>query len=398
MGIQNKFENKRVLIWGYGREGQSTERFLKECCNAKSVDVFEGKRDGIDEDKYDFIIKSPGIVMHEDNPKYTSQTELFLEEFKDRVIGITGTKGKSTTSSMLYHVLSKCLDKKVILLGNIGAPCLDYFSEIDEDTAVVFEMSCHQLAHTQFSPHVAVFLNLYEEHLDYYGTFERYYNAKKNVTNYQDEDDYFYVGEDVPEFETKAQTLRILKKDTMDFEMNILGWHNAYNATFVWNIATGVYGLSSESVIEAINSFEGLSHRLQKVGTFDGITYYDDSISTIPKAAIAALGAVPNAQTILIGGMDRGICYDELTDFIKYNRQYKYILMYASGERMYQLLKGFDNCYYEENLQDAVQLAKTITDKGHACILSPAAASYGYFKNFEERGDVFQSYVNKTAE
>ena len=168
MNIQEKFGNKRILIWGFGREGQSTKHFLSRCCTPACVDVFEGKRDGIDEDAYDFIIKSPGIVMEEEHPKYTSQTEIFLEEHRDRVIGVTGTKGKSTTASMLRHVLGRCLNKKVILLGNIGEPCLDYFDEVDDETVVVFEMSCHQLAHTKVSPHVALFLNLYEEHLDYY--------------------------------------------------------------------------------------------------------------------------------------------------------------------------------------------------------------------------------------
>jgi len=394
MEVQNSFDGKRILIWGYGREGKSTENFLKRCSNPLSVEIFEGKRDGIDEDKYDFIFKSPGIVMHEDNPKYTSQTEVFLNAHRDKVIGVTGTKGKSTTSAMLSHVLSECLDKKVILLGNIGEPCLDHFDEVDENTLVVFEMSCHQLAHTKVSPHVAVFLNLYEEHLDYYETLDRYYNAKKNIALYQNEDDYLFVGEDVPEFESRAHKSRILKNETLDCNMSILGIHNAYNAEFVYRIATEIYGVSSENVIKSVESFKGLSHRLQKVGCINGITYYDDSISTIPKATIEACRSVPNAQTILIGGMDRGINYDELIDFVKSNEMYNYIFMYASGERIYSLVKDYDNCYYEEDLKKTVELAKKITDEGKACILSPASASYGYFKNFEERGDVFCEYVN----
>lgn len=101
-----KFDGKSILIWGFGREGQSTKHFLSRCCKPSNVDVFEGKREGIDENKYDYFIKSPGIVMEEDSPKYTSQTEIFLENYRDHVIGITGTKGKSTTSSMMYHVLN----------------------------------------------------------------------------------------------------------------------------------------------------------------------------------------------------------------------------------------------------------------------------------------------------
>ena len=119
MDIRRDFDNKNILIWGYGREGQSTEAFLKQYCRPKEITVFEGSREEIDEDKFDLIIKSPGIIMDEDHPKYTSQTEIFLSAFSQNVIGITGTKGKSTTSALLYHVLKNTLKRKVILLGNI---------------------------------------------------------------------------------------------------------------------------------------------------------------------------------------------------------------------------------------------------------------------------------------
>ena len=163
--IKDAVKDKRILIWGYGREGKASENYIKNYCEAKSVDVFEGKIHDFDEDEYDIIIKSPGIVMQDYEPlrknKYTSQTELFLNQYRDRIIGITGTKGKSTTSSMLAHVLEKCTDRPVILLGNIGLPCMDYCEQITDDTIIVFELSCHQMKHTKVSPHVAVFLNLY---------------------------------------------------------------------------------------------------------------------------------------------------------------------------------------------------------------------------------------------
>ena len=393
MKAQEEFDGKRILIWGFGREGQSSKRFFERLCKPASVDVFEGKRDEIDEDKYDFIVKSPGIVMEEDHPKYTSQTEIFLKAHRDKVIGITGTKGKSTTSSMMYHTLSKCLDKKVLLLGNIGSPCLDYYDEVDEDTVVVFEMSCHQLCHTKVSPHVAVFLNLYEEHLDYYKTIDKYFEAKANITKYQDEQDYFFVGENVPEIATKAHTEMLLWENVPDYDLKVLGYHNNYNANCVHRIATYIYGASDAAVTEALKSFDGLSHRLEYAGNVCGIDYYDDSISTIPNATIQALNAVANAATVLIGGMDRGICYDNLIDFINENTYYNYIFSYDSGKRIYDSVNHTPNCYYRDTLKEAVLLAKEITPQGKACILSPASASYGYFKNFEERGDVFKELV-----
>ncbi len=393
MSIIDKLNGKRILIWGYGREGQSTEQFLKRCCKPASVEIFEGKRDGFNEDDYDWIVKSPGIVYHEANLKYLSQTEIFLEEYRDRVIGITGTKGKSTTSSMLYTVLKECSGKKVIILGNIGQPCLDYFEEVDDNTIVVFEMSCHQLAHTEVSPHIAIFLNFYEEHLDYYETVERYFRAKSNVARYQKEGDYFFKGDNVPEIETKAQIIAMKRQCEQQFDLKVLGEHNIYNAQFVHYIAVKLLGCNEAEVLESMKTFKGLPHRLEHIGDVNGVAFYDDSISTIPEATISAIKSVPDAQTVLIGGMDRGINYDVLIRFIKENDQYKFICMYDSGKRIYDAVGECAQCYYVPDLELAVSEAKQITESGKACVLSPAAASYGYFKNFEERGEVFKQYV-----
>lgn len=390
MDRYTKLDGKRVLIWGYGREGKSSERFLREYCKPAEIAVFEGKREDIDESKYDCILKSPGIVMHEENPKYSSMTEIFLEEFRDQIIGITGTKGKSTTSSMLAHVLGDCLPRKVILLGNIGKPCLDYYGEIDEDTVIVFELSCHQLAHVRVSPHVAVFLNLFEEHLDYYGTLDRYFAAKCNITRFQKAGDSFFVGAQVPPIETAAKVTKITFGEAPEYHLQVLGEHNNYNADFVYRIATEVYGADAEAVKASLQTFTGLPHRLQRIGVKDGVTYYDDSISTIPNATIEALGSIPGAYSVIVGGMDRGIDYSALVQFIRENPQYRYILAYESGKRIYGEVSDCGWCCLVEDLAAAVAEAKRITPAGRACVLSPAAASYGYFKDFEERGNVFR--------
>ena len=317
MSIIEELSGKRILIWGYGREGMSTENFLKSRCEAASVEIYEGSREGIREEEFDLIIKSPGIVMEEDDPKYTSQTELFLRQFGRQVVGITGTKGKSTTSALLYAVLKECGGKPVALLGNIGQPCLDFYEEAEKGAAIVFEMSCHQLAHTKASPHIAVFLNLYEEHLDYYGTFEKYFQAKGNIARYQNEGDLFYVGENVPEIETRARTVRIRREEARPYRLKLIGGHNQYNAEFVYRIATEAFQLDGDKVRAGMERFSGLPHRLEYIGTKDGIAYYDDSISTIPEAAVRAAGSVPDVQTVLVGGMDRKIHYGVLTEYIK---------------------------------------------------------------------------------
>ena len=393
MSVAEQFNGKRILIWGYGREGKSTQDFLARCCKPASVEIYEGKKEGIAEDKYDWIFKSPGIVMEEDNPKYTSQTQVFLEEFGDRTIGITGTKGKSTTSSLIYTVLSQCTDRETLLVGNIGLPCLDYYDRIEKDTIVVFELSCHQLAHVTVSPHIAVFLNLYEEHLDYYKTVDKYFEAKTHISTNQGPKDYLYEGFEVPEFATKAERTVISPSDVGEYRLSIEGKHNQFNAEIAYRIATERYGCSPDAVRVALASFAGLSHRLQKIATINGVDYYDDSISTIPQATISAATSLANAGTLLIGGMDRGIDYTILEQFVSDNSQYRYIFMYESGRRIYNNLLNRESSVYVEDLEAAVAKAKEITEPGKACILSPAAASYGYFKNFEERGEVFESLV-----
>lgn len=398
MRIIDRLRDKNILIWGYGREGRSTERFINTFCSVKSLSVFEGKADGIDESKYDYIIKSPGIKVDAYHKKYTSQTELFLEEFAPQTIGVTGTKGKSTTSAMLYHALRACKGENVQLVGNIGLPCLDYYGEYDKDTIIVFEMSCHQLSHIRYSPHVAVLLNLYEDHLDYYGTLENYFSAKKNITLHQSAEDFFFCGDDVPPIRTPARQRRISHEAPISFDMKLTGEHNQFNARFVYAICTELYGCPDSGVRQAIMRFEGLPHRMQFVAKVNDVDYYDDSISTIPQATIEAVKSIPNVKTVLIGGMDRHIDYDVLIQFISRHPEYSYILSYESGRRIYEAVSHLPCCRYKSTLSEAVALAKAITPEGGACLFSPAAASYGYFKNFEERGDTFARLVLDNSE
>ena len=403
-----KYRDKKILIWGYGREGKSTEEFFKKHPVVASVDIFEGKPDEVDWDGYDCVFKSPGIRLEHPireqfqsgDPilsKLTSQTELFVEAFRDRVVGITGTKGKSTTTCLLHHVLKTCFEESTaFLVGNIGVPCLDYFDEMAEGDAVaVFEMSCHQLAYMSISPHTALFLNLYEDHLDFYGDRDTYFRAKRHITDFQTSDDYLYIGVDVPELHVNAHISQVRERYTG--EMKLLGEHNRYNASFVFHVATERFGLDPQSVEQAIADFTGLPHRLQFIGEVGGVKYYDDSISTIPEATIQAAESVPDVATILVGGMDREIDYTPLIRFIPEHRDITFICMYESGRRVFAETEKYSgtcsNLYLVTDLSAAVDLAKKLTQSGRACVLSPAAASYGYFKNFEERGDAFQAIV-----
>lgn len=392
MGINNYLENKRILIFGYGREGQSTERYIKNHVNYKTLDIFEGKKEDIDESQYDIILKSPGIVMLEENEKYSSQTTLFLDEFGGQTVGVTGTKGKSTTSSMLAHTLNSC-GKKAILLGNIGKPCFDYIDEIDDDTIIVFELSCHQLLHINKAPHIAVFLNLFEEHLDYYGTMDKYFGAKANIISHQTPLDIAYIGENVPDIVSDTDR-KIIYGWEHDFNLSIPGEHNRINAEFVFRIAADEFMCDVNKTISAINSYKGLPHRLEYFATKNGVRFYDDSISTIPEAAISAVNSIENTKVVIIGGMDRGIDYDILADFIMERQDVMFVLCYKTGERIKNMLTGGKNYQYVENLEAAYNISLQYAKGGEAVVLSPAAPSYGYFKNFEERGEYFKNLVN----
>ncbi|MBO4609343.1 MAG: UDP-N-acetylmuramoyl-L-alanine--D-glutamate ligase [Lachnospiraceae bacterium] len=409
MAAAGIFEGKRILIWGYGREGKSTEKWLSGHTSPKSVTIFEGKPEemlaGAGEDA-DIIIKSPGIVWppkgadvkacEEISAKITSQTEIFLHEYRMKTIGVTGTKGKSTTVSMLAHVLGELSGKKVILAGNIGLPCLDYFDDAAGDSIVVLELSCHQLKDAKTAPHISVFLDLYEEHLDYYGTMDAYFGAKSHIVTRQIAGDRAYIGENVPAIDSASEQIRVIpgEKDLEGIELSLFGDHNKINAYFVKKICCDEFGLSEDAVINSLRNFEALPHRMKKLGTFAGRNWYDDSISTIPEAAISAAESIPDAQVILVGGMDRGISYSVLEDYMKEHPEYKFICMYATGERIVKELgENLPNVCYEADLEAAVNKAYEITDPGRGCVLSPAAASYGYFKNFEERGQVFEELV-----
>lgn len=432
---------KRVLILGFGREGRSTYDYLIKAGGFESIGIADRKEinDEFDIpvslycgenyqhmlDSYDVVFKSPGIVLESEalccNCMLFSQTEALLKCYKKQIIGITGTKGKSTTTSLIYHILKEC-GKDVLIAGNIGIPVFDIADNIKKDTILVCEFSSHQLEYVTESPHIGVLLNIHEEHLDHYGTMEKYVAAKKRVYLNQSSDDVLYVNNMFlpDEGEPHGRIVAVGTEGEADImvggnyllydvrrmdipigNMKLLGRHNYFNIGVAYGVCSQ-YGITDEEFINAVISYEPLPHRLQRIGVFDGVTYYDDSISTICDTAIQALKSVDNAGTIIIGGMDRGIDYTELIDFLSISSVEYIICMYATGKRIYDEIhekhKEFinaDRLVLTDTLENAVELAKKLTAHGKACILSPAAASYGYFKNFEERGEKFCELVRQ---
>ena len=438
-------QGKKILILGLGKEGKSTYKLIRKYLKDQKIYISDKNKENLKEledknvvsifgdkyleslEDYDIIIKSPGISLKEiDTSKFIhkikSQLELLLEYFDNFTIGITGTKGKSTTSSLIYKILKE-QNKRVLLLGNIGMPIFDYIETIKEDTILVLEMSSHQLEYTNLSPNVAVFLNIYEEHLDYYKSIEKYIDAKCNICRYQKKTDYFIYNMDNEILSNKIKSIRdinsniykvsikeneasniYLKEDNVYFnseviynkneERNLKGQYNLSNIMFALAVSK-ILKLDINKAKESIRNFKTLAHRLEFVGKYDGVLYYDNCIGTVPMATIEAINALEKVDTLIIGGMDRGIDYKEFIEYLNSSNIRNIVCMPKTGHNIAKSLQK-EKVHIVETLEDAVKIAKEVTKKDSICLLSPAAASYGYFKNFEEKGDLYKELVRNS--
>ncbi len=426
------FDNKKILILGFGKEGRSTLKFINSLGVNADITVsdlydIDDKEEfdvkficGTDYQKqlqnYDMVIKSPGIVLESPSKdvikKITSQTEIFLNFYRHKTLGITGTKGKSTTTTLIYHILSKC-GIKAALVGNIGTPVFDSIKDINDNDVVVYEMSCHQLEYTDFSPHIALLLNLYEDHIDHYGTVSAYHRAKENIYRFQTKEDIFISSPECKKQIKESCARTIIPKicgktvfcgekstDINEEDTKLIGQHNLFDIAAAF-CAVSLFDISAEDFKKALSTYTPLPHRLEFVKEVGGVKYYDDSISTVGKTAINALLSVKNVGTVLLGGMERNIDYSDLVEFLCEFDIDNIVLMPDSGIRIGKQIeeacnkKGKRrNLIYASGLKEAVEKAAQLTVSGKSVVLSPASASYGFFKNFEERGDVFKALVN----
>ena len=422
--ICRRLNGKRILIAGFGREGKSTLRFLQKYMPEAIVGIADRNESAfqdIDKEKYslyfgddylkvssdyDVVIKTPGISVKDvdiDFSKITSQTDLFLEAYHNQVIGITGTKGKSTTSTLIYHLLKES-GNEVILAGNIGIPILDCVDDINERTIVVYELSAHQLQFINKSPHVGILLNVFEEHLDHFGTFEKYKEAKINVLRYMSDGDFAIVNQSIVNSQqsTVAHCIDFENADFEDYDINwdeipLFGEHNRCNVKAAL-CACKSYGLSLESLVPHLYTFKSLEHRQEFVGTFKDVKFYNDSISTIPQATIAALKTIKNVNFLLLGGFDRGIDYEPLVTYLKENALPYILITGQAGQTIKGKLVAAEykgNILEYPDMQSAFEIIRELAKSGDVCLLSPAAASYDRYKNFEERGRVFKDLANK---
>ncbi len=376
-----------VLLLGYGKEGKAARKYL-ENVKVGVADEKLGKQYLKKQADYDLVVKTPGIPKELVTRPYTTGTNIFLSKIQNTVIGVTGSKGKSTTASLIYEIL-KSGGKKVKLLGNIGEPMLSYQPKKDE--ILVVELSSYQLDDIDYSPQVAVVTNLFPEHMNYHGSAEKYYQAKKNIIK---QADYFIYNsqQKILSNWTKGflgEAISYNKK--VNYKSNLLGQHNQQNIQAA--VAVGkLFKVGEKDIKKAISKFKGLPHRLELVGEYQGIKFYDDAISTTPESTIKALESLNNVRTIFLGGEDRGYDFKELEKALKKHKVKNIVLFPDSGKRILKSKKGF-NILETSSMRKAVEFAYKNTPQGSICLLSTASPSYSLWDNFKEKGSEFVKLV-----
>ena len=373
--LEKWIAGKRVLLLGFGREGRALYRRIIQTGGFSALGIADAKE----------IADAPsGVTLH-----FGADYQKAMPEYD--IVFKSPAKGKSTTSSLLYHVLHEA-GVPSVLGGNIGIPTAELYEQITPETVIVMEIGVHQLEYNHVSPKTAVFLNLYEEHLDHYGTFEYYAFCKENIYRNQQPGDLLICGEpSLPaDGDCAAEVWRLAKDDrsadvsllggnTMYFrgetceipqDIQLTGEHNRYNCAVVYALAKRL-GLTDAQIVSGIRSFSPLPHRLSLIGTYHGIRWYDDSISTACETCIQALNSLPDTDTVLIGQ----------TAF-----QFERTLKQAGYPARHIHHAGRDFC-------GAIELSRALARPGGAVLLSPACASFDMFHNCEERGDIFKDIV-----
>jgi UDP-N-acetylmuramoylalanine--D-glutamate ligase len=429
-----ELKDKKIIILGAGREGLNTLAYLRKNLNNQTFGIADEKdlKDFPDNIKaslkdkktnihfgkdylkslknYEVIIVSPGMSPKtfdsflKKSHKITTPTQIFFSECKGKIVGVTGTKGKSTTVSLLASILKEG-GVKASLVGNIGKPALKALEKDKEGNVYVFELSSYQLHYLKTSPCISVFLNVFPEHTNWHGNLTNYSEAKANILKYQTEDDYLIYNdknEIVNRLAKKGEAKKIVIKNSKLVEeaykkSNLLGSFYKLNIAAAISVAK-IFEISDKDIIKGVKLFKPLDNRLEFLGKFKGISFYNDSISTIPQSAIAAINSFDKVGSIILGGYDRGgIKYDELANTIIKKKIKNLIFLPTTGKKIWKAIEKKTNSKFNilftEDMKSAVEFAYENSEKGSVCLLSPASPSFSLFKDYEERGKKFKKYV-----
>lgn len=426
------FKNKKIAIIGEGIEGKSSFEYLKEKgANVQIFDKTQGEAYLKDLKDFDLIVRSPGVnpnlLKDIPNEKITSQTKLFLELCPSKVIGVTGTKGKGTTSSLIYQMLKK-QGFDAYLGGNIGVPPFEFLDKLNVHSIVVLEMSSFQLMDAEKSPNIAVVLMITSEHLNWHKDLEEYVNAKRNILKFQTTSDFAVINKDYlasrqSDVETNGQIYFVSSVDEAqrgcfikenavwirsgDLEEKIVntkdilipGEHNWENACAA-SMAAYLAGVDVHNISQVLKTFKGLEHRLELVATIKDVKYYDDSFSTTPETAIAAIKAFENPEILILGGSSKNSDFTALGEEISNATNIKAIIgIGVEWQKIKQAIKNPKSEIYfiegADSMEKVVAAASKLAYSGDVVLLTPACASFDMFKNYKDRGEQFKKEVLK---
>lgn len=445
-------EGRRVLVFGSGISGIGAARILEE--QGAAVTLYDGN-DKLDVkkirekmkkgtrteivlgefpkallDKLNMVVLSPGVPtdlpvinqMREKEIPVIGEVELAYQLGRGDVLAVTGTNGKTTTTALLGEIMKNYRDSAFVV-GNIGIPYTNVVEDTRDDSVIVAEMSSFQLESIkEFRPRVSAILNITPDHLNRHHTMDAYIEAKMNVAKNQGEEDVCvlnYEDQVLREFgkTLSARVLYFSSQRTLNKgiylengniiyrnpdectvcnvkELKLLGTHNYENVMAAVAMAAS-YGIPMESIRETILEFAGVEHRIEFVAEKNGVAYYNDSKGTNPDAAIKGIQAMVRPTILIGGGYDKQSSYGEWIDSFE-GKVKKLILIGATREKIAEEAKerGFTNVILMDTFEDAVLTAAKLAKPGDAVLLSPACASWGMFKNYEERGDKFKEIVN----
>ena len=405
-----QFVNQKIAILGMGEEGQDLLAWLKINTHHCRIKVFD-KITTVNLTGFDLIFRSPGFwrlhpmfkKAEANNIIISSATKLFFDLCPCPIIGVTGTKGKGTTASLITRILKRS-GRSVYLAGNIGKPMLSLLPRLKSTDWVCLELSSFQLQDLTVSPHIAVILNITSDHLDIHQDVNEYRQAKTNILRYQKPDDYAVINGDYQTTKsmtalTKAKVSFFSRHDlSLDHHrIQLRGEHNLENIAAAIAV-TQLVGVDDQSIKQAVYSFKGLEHRLELVQEVKGVKYYNDSFSTTPETAIAAIKAFTEPMILILGGSDKGSDYRQLGQtIINHPRLKAVILIGQMGSKIAQAMAGYPGKIISggRTMLQIAQQAFRLAETGDVVVLSPACASFDMFVNYKDRGDQFKAYVKK---
>lgn len=417
---------KNVCLLGYGLEGKAMQNALAIYAPDAKITVADGNPDVSAEGatlqvgsdylrdlgRFDVIIRSGGIPnLPELEPvqdKLTNMTVIFFDTIAEtgvRTIGITGSKGKSTTTTLIYNALSAHDPDHTFIMGNLYMPMIEFLHNAKPGNTFVIELSSYMLEPLRRSPNIAVVTSFFPEHLDRHGSVESYWAAKRNIAEHQRPEDTVFYNANSRECKELAESspghkIGFVPDDfPLDVSLtNFIGEHNRSNLAAAYKVATYV-GVPEGLALRIMRETEPLPHRLQSVGIHGNLEWVNDSIATAPEATMAALNALgDNVETIFLGGFDRGYNFEELMQRIAETETIKQIVFFpTTGGRMKLLLPaGHRKVILEtKDMDQAVQWAAAHTAPGKIVLLSCASPSFGLYKDFNARGDAFMHAVKK---